>query len=87
MSLLNTYRNQDSILILCLGLNITTEVVEEVQEISGVMTMGSSFLSDNVQREGERVVPDLNGIQPQDAADAYIFLKNHFVNPANTGEM
>ena len=37
------------------------------------MTVGCTFLTPAVQRECERVVPDLNAINPQDAADHYIF--------------
>ena len=51
------------------------------------MTEGNTFLTNVVQQECERVVPDVDNIRPQDAADTYIFLKTHFVEPTGTVEM
>ena len=48
------------------------------------MTVGCTFLTPAVQQGCERVVPDLNAINLQDAADHYIFLKTHFVEPIET---
>jgi hypothetical protein len=59
-------------------------VLNEVCEVSGVMTEGETFLAAVIQRECERVVPEVNDIRPQDAAETYIFLKTHFVNPTET---
>ena len=65
-------------------LAVTNEILDEVRELSGIMTVGCTFLTPAVQQECERVVPDLNAINPQDAADHYIFLKTHFVEPIET---
>jgi hypothetical protein len=59
------------------GLQVTNEVPDEVREISSVMPEEYKFLTAAVQRECERVVPDVNNIRPQDAADTFIFMKTH----------
>ena len=69
------------------GSQVTNEVLDEVREISSVMPEDNKFLTAAVQRECERVVPDVNNIRPQDAADTFIFLKTHFVQPTGTVEM
>lgn len=68
----------DKNIILFLGLPVTEEALDEVAQLSSVMTVGEDFLSPNVRAECERIIPDIDGVKPMDAADAYLFLKAHY---------
>lgn len=46
--------------------------------MSGVMTFGEDFLPAAVRTECERIIPDVDGIKPIDAADTFLFLKAHY---------
>ena len=46
-----------------------------MSQLSGVMTVGEDFLSPHVRAECERIIPDIDGVKPMDAADTYLFLK------------
>ena len=46
--------------------------------MSGVMTFGEDFLPAAVRTECERIIPDVDGIKPTDAADTLLFLKAHY---------
>ena len=57
------------------GLPITDEALDEVRELSGVMDVGEDFLDADVRRECERIVPEIDQVEP---ADTYLFLKHHY---------
>ena len=63
------------------GLQITEETLNEVTEISAVMTEGDDFLTAAVRAECERIIPQIHLVRPEDAADTYMFLKTHFIEP------
>ena len=47
-------------------------------ELSGVLQEGSDFLPQDVRAECERIIPEVDKVQPRDAADTYLFLKAHY---------
>lgn len=62
------------------GLPVTKEALDEVAQLSNVITVGEDFLLPVVRTACERIIPDLDGIKPTDAADTYLFLKAHYPN-------
>lgn len=67
--------------ISCVGLPVTKDALDEVAQMSGVMTVCEDFLSDKRKAECERIIPDIDVIKLAEAADAYLFLKAHFNHP------
>jgi hypothetical protein len=65
-------------LILFQGLQVTQELLDEVAEVSGVLTVGDDYLLPAVRAECERVIPDIDGVKPCNAADTFLFLKVHY---------
>ena len=49
------------------------------------MTVGEDFLSPHVRAECERIIPDIDGVKPMDAADTYLFLKANYQPQAFSG--
>ena len=45
------------------------------------MTVGDDFLSCDVKRECERVIPKVENGEAIDAADTYLFLKANYQEP------
>ena len=66
------------VIVFSLGLPVTQEALNEVAEMSGVMTSGEDFLPTTVRTECERIIPEVDGIKPTDAADTFLFLKAHY---------
>lgn len=60
------------------GLPVTQEVLDEVAEVSGVLTVGEDYLSPAVRAKCECIIPDINGVKPCNAADTFLFLKEHY---------
>ena len=46
--------------------------------MSCVMTVGEDFLPAAVRTECERIIPDVDGIKPTDAADTFLLLKANY---------
>lgn len=42
------------------------------------------FLPAAVRTEGERIIPDVDGIKPTDAADTFLFLKANYNQEQST---
>ncbi|XP_068674224.1 uncharacterized protein [Montipora foliosa] len=63
------------------GFPVTNQALDEVAEVSGVMTVGDDFLSGDVRRECERVIPKVENVEAIDAADTYLFLKANYREP------
>ena len=59
------------------GWQVSEESLNEVAELSGVLQEGSDFLPQDVRAECERIIPEVDKVQPRDAADTYLFLKAH----------
>lgn len=53
------------------GFPMTNQALDEVAEVSGVMTVGDDFLSCDVRRECERVIIKVENVEAIDAADTY----------------
>ena len=49
-----------------------------MSQLLGVMTVGEDFLSPHVREECERIISDIDGVKPMDAADTYLFLKANY---------
>ena len=64
---------------LILGIAVSIESLNEVAELSGVIEVGNDYLEPDVRLECERVIPEVNIIQPDEAANAYFFLKAHYI--------
>ncbi len=47
-------------------------------EVSGVLTVEDDYLLPAVRAECERVIPDIDGVKPCNAADTFLFLKAHY---------
>ena len=62
------------------GLEISEAAINEVSDLSGVLAEGCDFITLDVRAECERIIPEVNKIRPQDAAESYMFLKAHFHN-------
>ena len=50
---------------------ILQEALDEVKELSGVMTMGDDYLPADVQAECERIIPEVHEVKPENATDTY----------------
>ena len=59
------------------GINIAEEQLLEVAELSDVLEDTDDNLRPAVRRECERHLPDTDNIQPEEAKDAYLYLKLH----------
>ena len=66
--------------IICL-ISVTNQALDEVAEVSGVMTVGDDFLACDVRGECERVIPSEENVEAIDAADTYLFLKANYREP------
>ena len=71
----------DCNLLYCIGLQVTQEALDEVAKLSGVMSVGDDYLPKSVREEYERIVPNIDGVKPTEAADAYLFLKTKYKEP------
>eukprot|EP00794_Sanderia_malayensis_P013066 gene13066-14411_t len=60
------------------GIPVTKEDLNEVAKLSGAMTFGNDYLPQNITEKCERIIPDIDSVHPQDAAETYMFLKANF---------
>lgn len=65
-----SYRNLHFI-----GLQVTQEALDELAKLSGVMSVGDDYLPKSVREECEQIVPNIDEVKPNEAADAHLFLK------------
>ena len=42
------------------------------------MSVGEDYLLQDVKARCGQIIPDIYAIKPCDAADAYLFIKNHY---------
>jgi hypothetical protein len=61
-----------------LGKPVSTEDLDEVAALSGVMAYGDDYLEPNVRANCERIIPEIETVLPNDAADSFLFLKAHY---------
>ena len=57
---------------------ITEQQLMEVANLSNVLDATGDYLEPNFRVECERHIPDTNGIEPAEAANAYLYLKANF---------
>lgn len=62
------------LILYTLGLQVTQEALDEVATLSGVMSVGDDYLPSSMREECERIVPNIDGVKPAEATDAYLFL-------------
>ena len=62
------------------GKPVSTEDLNEVAELSGVMSYGDDYLEPNLRANCERIIPEVETVLPNDAADSFLFLKAHYRN-------
>ena len=74
----------DCNLLYCIGLRVTQEALDEVAKLSGVMSVGDDYLPKSEREECERIVPNIDGVKPTEAADAYLFLKTKYKEPLSS---
>ena len=60
------------------GFPITEQYLMEVANLSNVLDATDDYLEPNFRVECERHIPDTNGIEPAEAANAYLYLKANF---------
>ena len=56
-----------------IGLKVTQEALDEFATLSGFMSVGDDYLPSSVREGCERIVPNIDGVKPAEAADAYLF--------------
>ena len=57
------------------GIDITEEQLLEVAELSDVLQHNDDYLRPAVRKECEKYLPKIEEIKPNDAKDAYLYLK------------
>lgn len=67
-----------STFLFVLGLPVSQVALNEVAEVSGVLTAGDDFLAPNIRAECEHIIPDVDSLKACDAADTFLFLKTHY---------
>lgn len=65
-------------------MQVTQEALYEVAKLSGVMSVGDDYLPKSVREECERIVPNIDGVKPTEAGDAYLFLKTTYKEPPSS---
>lgn len=60
------------------GIAISDEQLAEIAQLSGVLDGTDDFLDECFRQECERHVPQTNEIEPGEASNAYLFLKENF---------
>ena len=60
------------------GYPFSEEDLQEVAELSSVFDGTDDFLEDAFQKDCQRHIPDTNEIEPDQAANAYLYLKDNF---------
>lgn len=60
------------------GLHVNEEDLKEVAELSGVLNDTDDYLEPEVRHECERHIPNIDDVEPSEAANAYLYLKAHF---------
>jgi hypothetical protein len=78
---LNSFWSEsNSICSFCtVGLPVSKEALDQVAEISGVMTENDDYLPIDVRERCELIIPEIADVNSKDAAETYLFLKAHYV--------
>ena len=69
------------------GTPVTQEALDEVEDVSGVLTVGDEYLTPHVRAECECIIPDINGVKSCNAADTFLFLKHHYHEQSAGGSL
>ena len=70
------YRNPEKFDGAHCGTELTSEFLEELEEVTGVLDDDFEYLTPEVRALCQRLLPEPHEIKSYDAADAYIALKN-----------
>jgi len=62
-------------------LPVTEEQLEEAAEQSGVLNVKDDFLDSAFRLECERLIPNVQEVEPKDCKQAYVYLKQNFNLP------
>ena len=57
---------------------MSTEDLDEVAALSGIMAYGDDYLEPTVRENCKQIMPEVENVLPKDAADSYLFLKVHY---------
>ena len=60
------------------GSQLETGYLDEVAELSNVHEGTDDYLEPHFRKECERIIPNLEDIEPRDASNALIFFKSNF---------
>ncbi len=63
-------------------MHLEQQSLDEVAELSGVFEVGHDYLDLELRAHFERILPQIGDIKPEEAADAYLFLKAHYQESA-----
>lgn len=64
------------------GFPVSKEALDEVAQLSDVMSVGDDYLTPAVRAECERIIPEIDNVKANDATTTYLFLKTHYQEPS-----
>ena len=59
------------------GIPVTDQQLQEVAEFSHVLDANDDFLDEDFRQECQRHIPNTEDIEPAQASNAYLYLKDH----------
>ena len=59
------------------GIPVTDQQLQEVAEFSHVLDANDDFLDEDFRQECRRHIPNTEDIEPAQASNAYLYLKDH----------
>ena len=65
------------------GHAVQEEHLQEVAELSEVLEDTDDYINQELRRQCTELIPDTNDIKPQEAANAYLYLKVHLIDTLN----
>lgn len=68
------------LLTLFLGWPVTEDQLKDVAELSGVLELDDDFIESEYREKCERIIPFPGDVEPDQCADAYVYLKDNLLN-------
>ncbi|CAB4023493.1 Hypothetical predicted protein [Paramuricea clavata] len=59
---------------------VTEDQLKDVAELSGVLELDDDFIQSESREKCERIIPFPGDVEPDQCADAYVYLKDNFLN-------
>ena len=56
---------------------LTENALDEVAELSGVMTVGEDYLPPDVREKCERIIPNIHNVKPMHTWSSRLIIKHH----------